>query len=295
MRSTPRADCHAHIISPARFPYADGPGYKPRPGEVGDREAFARVLAAHGISHALLVQPSCYGYDNAAMLDAMCTHHGRIKGIAVIPPDLPDREMRRLQDQGIVGARLNLMRTDPHALTRPGGETFLSRLKAFDWFVQIYASGDAWAEIETPLRRSGVRVLVDHFGDPDLTQGLNQRGFAAVLRLGGESNAIVKLSAPYRPSKLPCPHEDVEPFVAAVIQAYGVERCIWGSDWPFINTAQQVEYGALLTLLDRWLPNPNHRRQVLWETPARLFGFSATDGMDFERGASASHQSSHTP
>jgi predicted TIM-barrel fold metal-dependent hydrolase len=274
MPTSLRADCHAHIIAPALLPYANGPGYKPRPDEVGDREAFARVRGAHGVSHALLVQPSCYVYDNAAMLDAMRASGGRIKGVAVIPSDLSDREMRRLRDQGVVGVRLNLMRTDPDALARPGSDAFLSRLKAFDWFVQVYATGDVWAGIEAPLRRSGARLLVDHFGDPDLAHGLDQPGFQAVLRLGRDTDAVVKLSAPYRPSKRPFPHEDTEPFVAAAIQAYGVERCIWGSDWPFINTSQRVEYGPLLNLLGRWLPDPGDRQQVLWKTPARLFGFA---------------------
>ncbi len=274
MGATFQADCHAHIIAPAEFPYADGPGYKPRRDEVGDREAFARVLATHEVSHALLVQPSCYGTDNAAMLDAMGASGGRIKGIAVIPPHLSEREMQRLRDQGVVGVRLNLMRTDQTALTRPGGEAFLARLRAFGWFVQVYATADVWAGAEAPLRRSGVRVLVDHFGDPDLARGLDQPGFQTVLRLGRETDAVVKLSAAYRPSRRPFPHEDTEPFVAAAIRAYGLERCIWGSDWPFINTTQRVEYGALLGLLAEWLPSPAERHQVLWRTPARLFGFA---------------------
>ena len=275
MPTTCRADCHAHIIAPAQFPYADGPGYMPRADEVGDRQAFDRVRAAHGVSHALLVQPSCYGIDNAAMLDAMRASGGRIKGIAVVPPDIPDREMQRLREQEVVGVRLNLMRTDPDALARPGGEVFLSRIKAFGWLVQVYATGDVWAAVEAPLRRSGVRVLVDHFGDPDLIRGVDQPGFQAVLRLGRETDAVVKLSAPYRPSQRPFHHEDVEPFVAAIVEAYGVDRCIWGSDWPFINTTQQVEYGALLRLLPRWLPEAADRETILWHTPARLFGFVA--------------------
>ncbi|HYL82291.1 MAG TPA: amidohydrolase family protein [Candidatus Acidoferrum sp.] len=272
MPASPCVDCHAHIIAPAQFPYSEGPGYKPRPDEVGDREAFAKVLAAHAVSHAVLVQPSCYGYDNAAMLDAMRAGGGRIKGVAVVPADISDQNMRRLKDQGVVGIRLNLMRTDPDALARPGSDAFLARVKAFDWFVQVYATGDVWAGVEAPLRRSGVRVLVDDFGDPDMARGLDQPGFQAVLRLGRDTDAAVKLSAAYRPSGRPFPHEDVEPFIAAAIGAYGVERCVWGSDWPFINTTQRVEYGSLLSLLPRWLPDPEDRRQVLWKTPARLFG-----------------------
>jgi predicted TIM-barrel fold metal-dependent hydrolase len=268
-----RVDCHAHVIAPQKFPYADGPGYMPRPDETGEYDAFRRVLATHGISHALLVQPSCYGYDNACMLDAMARSGGRFKGIAMVAPEVSEGEMQSLKEQGVVGIRLNLMRTDPEALSRPGAARFLARIKALDWFVQVYATGDVWAGVGESLRQSGVRVVVDHFGDPDLSRGLDQPGFQTVLRLGREGDAAVKLSAAFRPSARAFPHEDVEPFVAAVIDAYGLNRCVWGSDWPFINTAQRVEYGGLLDLLTRWLPKPGDRDRVLWQNPARLFSF----------------------
>jgi predicted TIM-barrel fold metal-dependent hydrolase len=94
-----------------------------------------------------------------------------------------------------------------------------------------------------------------------------------VLRLGRETEAIVKLSAPFRASRAPYPHADVEPFVEAILEAFGLERCVWGSDWPFINTPQQVAYGGLQRLLERWLPRAEDRERLLWRNPARLFGF----------------------
>jgi predicted TIM-barrel fold metal-dependent hydrolase len=86
----------------------------------------------------------------------------------------------------------------------------------------------------------------------------------------------VKLSAPFRTSAQPFPHADVDPFVAAIMDVFGVGRCVWGSDWPFINTSQQVEYRNLLTRLTRWLPNPADREEALWHNPARFFGFAAS-------------------
>lgn len=269
-----RIDCHAHVIAPSRFPYADGPGYKPRPDETGDFDAFRRVLASHGISHALLVQPSCYGYDNACMLDAMARSNGRFKGIAVLAPEATDEEMLSLKRKGVVGIRLHLMRSDPTALSRPDAGRFLAQVKALGWFVEVYATGDVWCGIERILRQSGVTVLIAHLGEPDPSRGVDQPGFQAVLALGRETDAVVKLSAPFRTSAQPFPHADVDPFVAAVIDAFGLDRCVWGSDWPFINTSQQVEYGRLLEVLTRWLPDPGHRNRVLWHTPARLFGLS---------------------
>lgn len=276
MGTTFRADCHAHIISPHAFPYANGPGYKPRPDETGECERYLDTLDAHVMSHALLVQPSCYGYDNACMLTAIARSRGRFKGIAVVAPQANDKEWERLKEQGAVGVRLNLMRTDAEALSRADSSRFLARVKALDWVLQLYATGDFWCGIRDILTRSGVRLMIDHFGEPDPSRGINQPGFQTVLALARETDAIVKLSAPFRASTEPFPHSDVEPFIAAIVAEFGVDRCVWGSDWPFINTTQEVKYGSLLNLLSRWLPDAADQERVFWHNPARLFGFTQT-------------------
>jgi transcriptional regulator with XRE-family HTH domain len=111
-------DCHAHVVDPQRFAYVDGAGYRPQPHETGTREAFAAVLDAHDVTHALLVQPSCYGVDNAAMIDAMTRFPGRFKAIAVVSPDVTDRELTVLADRGVVGVRFNLVSYERHALAK---------------------------------------------------------------------------------------------------------------------------------------------------------------------------------
>jgi predicted TIM-barrel fold metal-dependent hydrolase len=208
------------------------------------------------------------------MLDAMARSQGRFKGIAVVAAQATEGAMLSLKRQGVVGVRLHLMRSDPEALSRPGAERFLARARALGWFVEVYARGQVWCGIERILRQSGVTVLIAHLGEPDPSRGVDQQGFQAVLALGRETDAVVKLSAPFRTSGQPFPHADVDPFVAAVIDAFGLDRCVWGSDWPFLNTSQQVEYGNLLTCLARWLPNPDDRDRVLWHNPARLFAFA---------------------
>jgi predicted TIM-barrel fold metal-dependent hydrolase len=267
-------DCHAHVIEPQRFPYADGPGYMPRPDETGDWEAFRRVLASGGVSHGLLVQPSCYGTDNACMLDAMARSRGRLKGIAVIAPQATDGELLSLKEQGVVGIRLHLMRSDPAALSRSDAEGFLARVKALGWFVEVYATGDVWVAVAPILRQSGVRALIAHLGEPDPSRDLGQPGFQAVLALGRETDVVMKLSAPFRSTARGAPYRDVDRFAEAVVDGFGLDRCVWGSDWPFLDTPQRVEYGDLLDCLARWLPDPDHRDRVLRRNPARLFGFT---------------------
>src|SRR5262245_19117779 len=132
-------DCHAHVIDAVRFAYVEGPGYLPQPDETGTREAFTSVLNAHGVTHALLVQPSCYGIDNSAMLDAVARSRGRFKAIAVVAPDISDTGLMALADCGVVGVRFNLVTYDRYALARAAAAGLLDRLRDLAWFAQVYA------------------------------------------------------------------------------------------------------------------------------------------------------------
>ncbi|HEY6336740.1 MAG TPA: amidohydrolase family protein [Alphaproteobacteria bacterium] len=266
-------DSHAHIIDPARFPLSDGPGYKPTPGETATREMFAAMLDAHGVNHALLVQLSGYGYDNSTLLDAMAHYPGRFKSIAVVDPETPERELAALDARGVVGVRFNLVSYRPDALVGPGAERYLARLKALGWFAQVFADDAQWPAAAKMLARSGVRALVDHFGVSSLAPGIGQPGFQAVLALGRQGNAAVKLSAPFRISSQKEGFSDLDGYAEALIAAFGIENCVWGSDWPFVNLPGGFRYDAALRAVERWIRDPEQRAQVLWRNPCRLFGF----------------------
>ena len=272
MGAHPGIDCHNHIIDPMRFPFAPEGGYRPQPDEGGTKEDFAAVLGAHDMRHALLVQPSCYGTDNRAILDAVRWQPARFKAIGVLDPATPEHELEQLRAEGMLGVRFNLP-FDPTALMRPTAGPFLARLKALGWFVQVHGRDADWAGAAPILRRSGVRVIVDHMGLETAERGLGQPGFRSVLALGRETDAVVKLSAFYRMSRRTPDFDDLSPFIATVIESFGISRCVWGSDWPFLNASPRPDYDGVLTPLARWLPNEDDRRAVLWDNPRRLFGF----------------------
>lgn len=269
-------DTHAHIIDPARFPLGTGPGYKPGPHETGTAEEYCAVLDAHHVRHALLVQPSGYGYDNSATLDAMERFPGRFKAIAVVDPETPEKELWALAERGVVGVRFNLVSYRADALEGKAGERYLARLRELGWFAQVFADDAQWPDVAPLLRRSSVKVLVDHFGVRDPTRGVNQLGFSAVLALGREGNAAVKLSAPFRVSRRQADFADLDPFVEALFASFGSGGCIWGSDWPFLNLAGGYRYGDARHAVERWLGDPQRREAVLWSNPQRLFGFGGT-------------------
>ncbi len=194
-------DCHAHIIDPVRFPFTGTRGYQPRADERGTRESFCAVLDQHGVSNGVLVQTERIWHRQLG--EPRCDEdriRGRFKAIAVVDPDAGDRTLEDLAAAGVVGVRFNLPSYEPDALTRPGAPRFLQRLKALGWFAQIYADDTQWPAAAAVLRASGVRVLVDHFGVRDIAVGTRHPGFQAVLALGREGIATVKLSSPFRVS-----------------------------------------------------------------------------------------------
>ena len=268
-------DCHAHIIDPARFPFAGGPGYRPKSHETGTAEAYVALLDRHKVGHAVLVQPSGYGTDNAAMLDAVAAHPGRFKAIAMVAPEASEISLRDLAEVGVVGVRFNLVSYRSDALNGATAERLLARMKALGWHAQIYADDAQWPEVAAILRKAGVKVLVDHFGVREPAAGIAAPGFQAVLALGRDGLAAVKLSSPFRVAEARSGAHPLDPFAAALIEAYGLDACVWGSDWPFLGIASPPSYDEAIDWLARWVPDSDDRKRVLWRTPARLFGFGA--------------------
>ncbi|MGA0582409.1 MAG: amidohydrolase family protein [Castellaniella sp.] len=117
------------------------------------------------------------------------------------------------------------------------------------------------------------RLLVDHSGRPDTAAGLNQPGFQALLRLADTGRALVKLSGMSKFSTMAYPFADTRPYQQALLDAFGPEGCLWASDWPFLKAPERLDYGPLLLLAQDLMPDAQARRQVMWDTPRRLFGF----------------------
>lgn len=266
-------DCHFHIIDHRRFPFEPGVGYTPKLDESGTAQEFDECMQAHGITHGLAVQPSGYGFDNSALLDALARLQGRLKGIATVAPTVSDAQLTRLADAGVVGVRFNLIDFDAGGLLRSQARRLLERINAMHWFAELQCRAAGFQELSGVLRQSGVRLLIDHLGRPDPRLGLHEPGFREILSLADRGRSVVKLSGAFRASKQPFPYGDMDPCVEAILHAYTVENCIWGSDWPFINLSLKPSYEQTLACLKRWLPAEDQRRIVLWETPARLFGF----------------------
>jgi predicted TIM-barrel fold metal-dependent hydrolase len=268
----PGVDSHLHVFCPG-FPFADDREYTPHPTQLGTADRFAAVLDSHGLTHGLLVSAGPYGPDNRCMLDAIAKHKGRFKGIALVTPASTDADLAKLKDGGVVGIRINIMNHGLRPLTEPGADKLLARVKELGWFVQIHSQKDELIEAAPLLRKAGVRLMFDHIGRPDLKQGVKGRGYQAMLDFGREGGHVIKLSGPFRSSLQGPPYLDTDPYYHAAIEAFTLDRCVWGSDWPWVRMDERIDYGPVFDCLKRWLPNESDRRKVLWDTPSELFGF----------------------
>jgi predicted TIM-barrel fold metal-dependent hydrolase len=270
----PKIDCHVHVLDPERFPYGASTHYRPMGQELGTPAQLAQVMDAYGTSHALLVGPnSGYGLDNSCLLDTIARGKGRYRGIAVVHNDASPEMLQQLKDRGVVGIAWNvtLLGVDHFR----DAAALLARLQVLGMVVDIQVEHDQLVSLAPMLSESGVRMLVDHCGRPTIDDGLAQAGFQALLALGATRRAFVKLSGLVKFSHLPAPHEDAWPFVRALVDAFGLDHCLWASDWPYLRAPARVDYGVLLNLLLALFPDATQRRKLLWDTPCRLFGFGS--------------------
>ena len=270
-----KIDCHIHVIDPVRFPYAADTRYRPSGQEIAPAEQLVNVLDAFNVRHALIVGTnSGYGSDSRILLDALDQGNGRFKGVAVVENDVDIQKLERLKAAGVVGVAFNV---PFHGIDYYRNATsLLEKLVALGLFLQIQVEQEQLLALLPLIEKSPVRLVMDHCGRPSVERGLNQSAFQALLAIGRERDAYVKLSGYYKFSQQRHPYEDAWPFIAGLVEAFTLDRCVWGSDWPFLRANERLDYGPLLAVLSRLFPDPDDQHQVLWRTPARLLGFTSS-------------------
>ena len=152
----------------------------------------------------------------------------------------------------------------------------LDRLKARGWFAQIYAHDEQWpALLPAAVDAAGSKLIIDHFGVRDISTGVAAPGFQAVLELGRRGNAARQALGPLPPRAAGDRLWTISTHSPkACCRAFGIERCVWGSDWPFLDPSTTRSAMPICSAtLARWLPDAADRERVLWRNPVRLFGF----------------------
>ncbi|WP_035256016.1 amidohydrolase family protein [Actibacterium mucosum] len=261
-------DSHAHVFNDASNLVPER-AYTPSPASVDD---YRHMLSTLGLSRGVIVQPSVYGADNRATMQAVDASNGTLRAVVVLPDDAVPDQITDLHARGARGARINALHSEERerdTITRCA-----DMLADFGWHLQMLIDVSKFAALEGFVRDLPVPVVFDHMGHVPIAQGVEAPGFQSVLRLMKDGHAWAKLSAPYRmTAQSHPPYTDLAPFAQALVAA-NPDQCLWGSDWPhpFIPVDMPND-GALLDMLADWVPDTATRNRILVDNPARLYGF----------------------
>lgn len=273
-------DTHAHICGPAvTFPYADERIYTPPDATFND---YLALLATLGVERAVLIQPSVYGTDNRALLDALSRVTSGLRGIAVVGDDLDAPAVERLNEAGIRGIRLNVVdHNGPRNVIPEERVRKLAKLIApFGWHIEFLINIDEAPGFAAAIDGLAVDVVVGHLGYPKsgAAAWLPSRPLDDFLKVFARGRCWVKLTGPYRiTSSSDMPYADVAPLAHRLAEV-NPKRLLWGTDWPHVMMKKPMPNdGDLSDLIAAWLPDANLRRQVLVDNPAELYGFSKSE------------------
>ncbi|MFD3732083.1 amidohydrolase family protein [Streptomyces sp. NPDC058632] len=276
-------DAHCHVFGPAaEFPYA--PERKYTPVDASKHDLFA--LRDHlGVSRNVIVQATCHGADNSALVDALTAAGGRARGVATVRPDVTDEELRRLHDAGVRGVRFNFVRRLVDAVPTEALRTIAGRIAPLGWHVVLYFEAADLDELAPFFASLPVPLVVDHMGRPDVTRDPDGPEFARFLRFVESNDVWVKVSCPERLT-VTGPrardgerdaYRDVVPFARKVVDEF-TDRALWGTDWPHPNLKDHMpDDGLLVDHIPHVAPTPRLQQALLVDNPMRLYWPEETD------------------
>lgn len=263
-------DAHCHVFGPGDV-FAYAPERKYTPCDAPKEQLFA--LRDHlGFARNVIVQASCHGKDNAALVDALEGANGRARGVAIVGADVTEAELHALDAAGVRGVRFNfikrLVEATPHAVF----ERIAEKVARLGWHIVVYFEGQDLDEVAPLVRRLPGIVVVDHMGRPDVTAGVEGAGFRAFMDfLAEDARYWVKVSCPERLTVAGPPYDDVVPFARALVERFP-DRVLWGTDWPHPNMKSHVpDDGALVDVIPRIAPTAALQRRLLVDNPMRLY------------------------
>ena len=264
-------DAHCHVFGPAaQFPYA--PERKYTPCDASKDQLFA-LRDFLGFERNVIVQATCHGTDNRALVDALQHSGGRARGVATVSRDVTDAELRAMHEAGVRGTRFNFVRRLVDFTPREVLSEIAHRIAPLGWHVVIYFEAQDLPELWDFFTALPTTVVVDHMGRPDVSKPVDGPEFALFMRMLAEHpNIWSKVSCPERLSKSGQPrYDDVVPFARRIVETFP-DRVLWGTDWPHPNMKSHMpDDGLLVDYVQRIAVTPELQRKLLVDNPMRLY------------------------
>jgi 2-pyrone-4,6-dicarboxylate lactonase len=263
-------DAHCHVFGPAdKFPYAPGRSYTPADAP----KEMLRALHDHlGIERTVIVQASCHGTDNAAMLDAIAANPERTRGVAIVDDTFTDADYDRLHQGGVRGVRFNFVK---HLGGAPDMNVFtrvIDRIRTRGWHVVLHLDAPDIVPLTPMIRALPLVFMIDHMGRVPAAAGVDQPPLRALLDLAKLPNCWIKVAGAERIS-MP-PYAGAVPIARRIIETLP-DRVLWGTDFPHPNASHEADEADLIDLIPQYAPDPLAQKRLLVDNPARLYGFDA--------------------
>ena len=263
-------DAHCHVFGPGEiFPYA--PERKYTPCDAPKAKLF-ELRDFLGFSRNVIVQASCHGRNNAALVDALETAGDLARGVAVVSPDISDSELEAMDKAGVRAVRFNFVKRLVDATPREVFMRTAERIRELGWHIVVYFEASDLEELTPFLKTLPTTVVVDHMGRPDVTRGVDHPDFRRFVSLLAENDNIwTKVSCPERLTIAGPPYEDVLPFSRILIEKFP-DRVLWGTDWPHPNMKSHVpDEGILIDVIPKIAVTMEARQALLVDNPMRLY------------------------
>ncbi len=264
-------DAHCHVFGPGeKFPYAPERKYTPCDAP---KEKLWELRDHLGFARNVIVQATCHGADNRALVDALLTSEGKARGVGTVKRAVSDRELQDLDKAGVRGVRFNFLKRLADATPREELLEIAQRIAPLGWHVVIYFEIQELPELYEFFTSLPTPVVVDHMGRPNVSKPVDDPEFGLFIKLMGEQpNFWCKVSCPERLSKVGPPgYEDVVPFAREVVERFS-DRVLWGTDWPHPNmTSHMPDDGKLVDYIPKVVVTAELQRKLLVDNPMRLY------------------------
>lgn len=262
-------DCHFHVFDPA-YPLAAS-ATAPAPKDATLVDYRSQVQAQLGLTRAVLVQSTGYGFDNRCMLAALAELGDGGRGVVTLAPTVDDAMLAQLHAAGVRGVRF-MMLNHP-VLSWDALEPMAARIAPLGWHVNLQMDGADFPQRLPQLSRLPVPLVIDHNGKFLSPPGVDAPEFRALRSLLDTGRCWIKLSAPYETSRTGAPdYADVSLLARTLAQTYP-QRCLWATNWPHVGRANPPKDADMLSLLRAWAPDSETFRQILVDNPQQLYGF----------------------
>ena len=264
-------DAHCHVFGPGdKFPFAPERKYTPCDAP---KEKLWELRDFLGFQRNVIVQATCHGADNRALVDALRHSSGRARGVAVVNNRVSIEQLRSLHAAGVRSLRFNFVKrlADPQPYHELG--EIAERIKPLGWHIEIHFTAQALPEHYDFFASLPTTVIVDHLGRPDVTKPVDGTDFELFVKLMSENeNFWSKVGCPERLSVVgPPDYDDVVLFARRVIEAFS-DRVLWGTDWPHPNMKSHMpDDGTLVDFIPKIATTTELQKKLLIDNPMRLY------------------------